>query len=78
MEFLVKLIVIILAMIFGGLFWHMFFTYKKNAQVVGDLHIFPNEDGETVCYVAWETNPEFLMTQHYVLLKVIHKPDSQK
>lgn len=77
MDFLVKALVIIIAMILGGMIWHMFFTYKKNAQVVGDLHIFPNEDGETVCYVAWEVKPDFLVDQHYVLLKVIHKPNSQ-
>ncbi len=77
MDFLWKLLVIILAMFCGGLLWHMYFTCKKEAKVVGDLHIFPNEDGEIVCYVAWELQPELLTKDSYVLLKVINKPDSQ-
>ena len=78
MEFIAKVLVIILAMVLGGFLWHMIFMAKKEARVVGDLHIFPNEDGETVCYVAWEMKPDLLVDKAYVLLKVMHKPNSQK
>ena len=77
MGFLWRVLAVMACMALGALIWHMIFTVKKKTKVVGDLHIFPNEDGLTACYVAWETRPENLTQEDYVLLKVIHKPNSQ-
>ena len=77
MNFIVGLLITIIAMIIGAAISYIIFTVKKKSKTVGDLHILPGEDGLTACYVAWETMPENLIKEDYVLLKVIHKPRSQ-
>lgn len=77
MSFLTGLSIAIVALVAGAVISYIIFTVKKKTKVVGDLHILPNEDGLTACYVAWETKPENLTQEDYVLLKVIRKPNSQ-
>lgn len=66
------------SLLIGALAMLFVFKNKKKPETAGDLHIFPTEDGYTACYVAWETEPENLIGENYVLLKVLGNAHSQE
>ena len=70
-------LVAIPSLLIGALVMFLFFKTKKKPETAGDLHIFPDEDGLTACYVAWETEPENLVKEDYVLLKVMGKSSQE-
>lgn len=71
-------LVAIPSLLVGALVMFLFFKTKKKPETAGDLHIIPDEDGLTSCYVAWETAPANLTEKDYILLKVIKFKDSQE
>lgn len=71
-------LVAIPSLLIGALIMFLFFKTKKKPKTAGDLHIIPDGEDYTSCYVAWETAPANLMEEDYVLLKVIKFKDSQE
>lgn len=75
------LIVSITSLLIGAFVMYRLLKQKTNTYVAGDLHIFPNEydeNGYTVCYVAWERDPRDLLGEKHITLKVIDSSHSQE